>query len=158
WPASVKAVAEWFPKRERALATGIFNGASNFGVAFAAAAVWIAQTFSWQTAFLFTGGLGFVWLALWLRLDDSPNQHPDLSPEERTVIEDDQSAVPEEEAARIPWLTLLRFRQGWAFFIAKFMTDPVWWFYLYWLPSYLTKERGFSPMASISALIIPYVT
>jgi ACS family hexuronate transporter-like MFS transporter len=73
------------------------------------------------------------------------------------VIEDEQSAVPEEKAVRIPWLSLLRYRQGWAFFIAKFMTDPVWWFYLYWLPSYLTKERGFSTMASVSALIVPYL-
>ncbi len=157
WPASVKAVAEWFPRRERALATGIFNGASNFGVAFAAVAVWIAQTFSWQAAFLFTGGLGFVWLILWLKFYYSPRKHAALAPDELTLIEGEQASLPEAPAIRIPWLSLLRYRQGWAFFIAKFMTDPVWWFYLYWLPSYLTKERGFSPIASVSALIIPYL-
>jgi len=156
WPASVKAVAEWFPRRERALATGIFNGASNFGVAFAAVAVWVANTFNWQTAFLLTGGIGFLWLLLWLRFYHSPRQHPEASPEEVKLIEEDQ-AGGEVKAVRIPWITLLRFRQGWAFFIAKFMTDPVWWFYLYWLPSYLVKERGFSPIGSVSALIVPYI-
>lgn len=157
WPASVKAVAEWFPKRERALATGIFNGASNFGVAFAAVAVWVANAFGWQAAFIFTGGLGFVWLMIWLRFYYAPQSHPELSPDELKLIEQDHTAGDEIQAVRIPWITLLRFRQGWAFFIAKFMTDPVWWFYLYWLPSYLVKERGFSPTASVSALIIPYV-
>lgn len=157
WPASVKAVAEWFPKRERAFATGIFNGASNFGVAFAAVAVWVANTFNWQTAFLFTGGLGFVWLLLWLRFYYSPRKHPELAPEELNLIEEDRSGTPDVEAMKIPWITLLRYRQGWAFFVAKFMTDPVWWFYLYWLPSYLVRERGFSPIGSVSALIVPYV-
>jgi ACS family hexuronate transporter-like MFS transporter len=157
WPASVKAVAEWFPKKERALATGIFNGASNFGVMFAAAAVWIAHTFGWQMAFAFTGGLGFVWFAVWLKYYHAPRKHPALSPEELALIEGDhESAVAEEEAIKIPWVFLLRYRQGWAFFVAKFMTDPVWWFYLYWLPSYLVKERGFSTMASISVLMVPY--
>jgi ACS family hexuronate transporter-like MFS transporter len=157
WPASVKAVAEWFPKRERALATGIFNGASNFGVAFAAVAVWIAQTFNWQTAFLFTGGLGFIWLFIWRRYYYTPREHSELSPDELKLIEGDQVSLSDDEAIRIPWISLLRYRQGWAFFVAKFMTDPVWWFYLYWLPSYLVKERGFSPIGSVSALIIPYV-
>jgi ACS family hexuronate transporter-like MFS transporter len=157
WPASVKAVAEWFPKRERALATGIFNGASNFGVAFAAVAVWIAQTLNWQSAFLFTGGIGFVWLAIWLKYYYAPRKHARLSPDELNLIEGEEVSLPEEDAIKIPWISLLRYRQGWAFFIAKFMTDPVWWFYLYWLPSYLVKERGFSPIGSVSALIIPYV-
>ena len=159
WPASVKAVAEWFPKRERALATGLFNGASDFGVAFAAGAVWIASKLGWQAAFLFTGALGFIWLYLWLKYYYAPRKHAALSPEELELIESDQSPeLAEQETIRIPWVSLLRYRQGWAFFVAKFMTDPVWWFYLYWLPSYLVKERGFSTMASVSALIIPYLT
>jgi ACS family hexuronate transporter-like MFS transporter len=159
WPASVKVVAEWFPKKERALATGIFNGASNFGVAFAAVVVWIAQAFGWQAAFIFTGGLGFAWLALWLRFYYTPREHPELAPEELQLIESDREPETAEEAAiKIPWVYLLRYRQAWAFFIAKFMTDPVWWFYLYWLPAYLAKERGFSPIASVSALIVPYIT
>jgi MFS transporter, ACS family, hexuronate transporter len=159
WPASVKAVAEWFPKRERALATGLFNGASDFGVAFAAGAVWIGGIFGWQAAFLFTGALGFLWLFLWLKYYYAPRQHARLSPDELKLIEDDPvSDLAEEQAIKIPWVYLLRYRQGWAFFVAKFMTDPVWWFYLYWLPSYLAKERGFSAMASVSALIIPYIT
>jgi ACS family hexuronate transporter-like MFS transporter len=157
WPASVKAVAEWFPKRERALATGIFNGASNFGVAFAAVAVWVSQTFNWQSAFLFTGGLGFIWLYLWLKYYYAPRKHAALAPTELALIESDAVEAPAEAEVRIPWISLLRYRQGWAFFIAKFMTDPVWWFYLYWLPSYLVKERGFSPVASVSALIVPYL-
>ncbi len=158
WPASVKAVAEWFPVRERALATGIFNGASNFGVAFSVAVVWVGHTFGWQGAFIATGGVGFLWLAIWLRLYYTPQKHPELSPEEFRLIESDHSEPKvEEQAIRVPWVFLLRYRQGWAFFIAKFMTDPVWWFYLYWLPSYLVKERGLSTMASVSALIIPYL-
>jgi ACS family hexuronate transporter-like MFS transporter len=159
WPASVKAIAEWFPRRERAFATGLFNGASDFGVAFAAGAVWIAHTFGWQAAFVFTGALGFLWLFFWLKFYYTPRDHPALSPEELSLIESDQIAeTAAEEAIHIPWVSLLRYRQGWAFFVAKFMTDPVWWFYLYWLPSYLVKERGFSTMASVSALIIPYIT
>jgi ACS family hexuronate transporter-like MFS transporter len=159
WPASVKAVAEWFPTRERAFATGLFNGASDFGVAFAAIAVWTANAFGWQAAFLFTGGLGFLWLALWLKFYYSPRQHAQLAPAELKLIESDQiPAAADEQAIKIPWVYLLRYRQGWAFFVAKFMTDPVWWFYLYWLPSYLVQKRGFSTMASVSALIIPYIT
>jgi ACS family hexuronate transporter-like MFS transporter len=159
WPASVKVVAEWFPRKERALATGIFNGASNFGLAFAAVVVWISQVFGWQSAFIVTGLLGFVWLALWLRFYRTPRQHPELALEELALIESGQIVeAPEETAVKVPWIYLLRYRQGWAFFIAKFMTDPVWWFYLYWLPAYLSKVRGFSPIASVSALIIPYIT
>ncbi len=158
WPASVKAVAEWFPIRDRALATGIFNGASNFGVAFAVAVVWVAHTFGWQGAFLATGAAGFVWLIFWLRIYRAPREHPELSPDELAVIESDHlSRQTEERAVYVSWIVLLRYRQGWAFFAAKFMTDPVWWFYLYWLPAYLVKERGLSTMASVSALIIPYL-
>lgn len=159
WPASVKAVSEWFPKRDRALATGIFNGASNFGVAFAAGAVWVAQVWGWQAAFIVTGALGLLWLYFWLKYYYAPREHPALSNEELQIIEQDHESVEaEEKAIHIPWVYLLRYRQAWAFLVAKFLTDPVWWFYLYWLPSYLSKERGFSPIASVSALIIPYVT
>ncbi len=158
FPASIKAVAEWFPKKERALATGIFNSGTNVGVMIAPIAVWLAHAIHWQAAFLFTGVVGFGWLILWLKFYRSPQEHPRLDPEELKFIESDVApAATEEQAMRIPWIYLLRYRQAWAFFIGKFLTDPVWWFYLYWLPSYLSKERGFSAMASASVLIIPYL-
>jgi ACS family hexuronate transporter-like MFS transporter len=158
FPASIKAVAEWFPKKERALATGIFNSGTNVGVMIAPIAVWLAHAIHWQAAFLFTGVVGFGWLVLWLKFYRSPQEHPRLDPEELKFIESDAApAATEEQAMRIPWIYLLRYRQAWAFFIGKFLTDPVWWFYLYWLPSYLSKERGFSAMASASVLIIPYL-
>ena len=139
FPAAIKTVAEWFPQRERALATGIFNSGSNVGAVVAPLVVpWIALTYGWRWAFLATGALGFVWLFFWLTFYHKPEQHPRLSPQERAFIGSD----PVEATAEIPWHRLIGKRQTWAFALGKFLTDPVWWFYLSWLPKFLNKQHG----------------
>ena len=139
FPAAIKTVAEWFPKRERALATGIFNSGSNVGAIAAPLLVpWIALAYGWRWAFVGTGTLGFVWLIFWLAFYRTPEEHPRLSPQERALIGSDM----EEAAVKIPWPRLLGLRQTWAFALGKFLTDPVWWFYLSWLPKFLNKKHG----------------
>jgi len=139
FPAAIKAVAEWFPRKERAFATGIFNAGTNVGAIIAPAIVpWIALTFSWQWAFIITGAIGFSWLLLWFWLYDAPETHPRLTREELAFIRQD----PEEPAVHIPWLRLIGYRQTWTFALGKFMTDPVWWFYLYWIPKFLNEQHG----------------
>lgn len=155
FPGCVKAVAEWFPKRQRAFATGIFNAGTNVGVMLSPAIVAVAMAIGWKGAFLVTGALGFVWLFFWWLLYRSPADHPRLSAEERALIQSDHE--PEPKAAKIPWPMLLRYRQAWAFFLGKAMTDPVWWFYLYWLPSYLNKERGLTALTASVMLVWPYL-
>jgi ACS family hexuronate transporter-like MFS transporter len=140
FPAAIKAVAEWFPKKERALATGIFNSGANIGAVVAPLVVpWLTMTYGWYGAFLATGALGFVWLVFWLRVYARPERHPRLSAGELRYIDSDRD---EAAPTRIPWAQLLGFRQTWAFVIAKFLTDPIWWFYLYWLPPFLHRSYG----------------
>lgn len=139
FPAAIKTVAEWFPRRERALATGIFNSGSNIGAIVAPLVVpFIAVRWGWQAAFLFTGILSATWLVVWLSVYRPPEQHSRLSNAERQFIRSDT----EQSTARVPWLQLLRHRQAWAFVMAKFMTDPIWWFFLFWLPKFLHAEYG----------------
>jgi len=139
FPASIKSVAEWFPKKERALATGIFNAGTNIGAIITPLIVpWIAVHLGWRWAFLFTGALGFVWLALWLIWYRRPEQHPRCIAGEREYIQSDPAAPP----GKIPWARLLRYRQTWTFAAGKFMVDPIWWFYLFWIPDYLQREHG----------------
>lgn len=139
FPASIKTVAEWFPKKERALATGIFNAGTNVGVIVAAFSVpWIALHLGWRWTFLVTGAVGFVWLAFWLALYRRPEEHPRLSERELSYIRSD----PPESTAKVPFARLLPHRQMWAFAIGKFLTDPIWWFYLFWLPDFLNKKFG----------------
>lgn len=155
FPVAIKTVAEWFPVRERALATGIFNSGANVGITVAPVAVWIAAQLGWRVAFLVTGALGLGLLVLWQKLYRPMREHPRLSARERARIEEEHIAPAETET--IPWAVLLRYRQMWGLIVAKFLTDPVWWFYLYWLPSYLNKERGLSALAGAGLLIIPYL-
>jgi MFS transporter, ACS family, hexuronate transporter len=139
FPAAIKTVAEWFPRRERAFATGIFNSGSNVGAILAPLAVPIvAVTWGWQAAFLFTGVLSAIWLVTWLAVYRPPAQHPTLTSTELAYIRSD----PDEPALRLPWTQLLRHRQAWAFVAAKFLTDPIWWFFLFWLPKFLNSEYG----------------
>ncbi len=155
FPAAIKAVAEWFPKRERALATGLFNSGTNFGAIFAPAVVpWLTVTFGWPAAFVATGALGFVWLGFWLLLYERPDRKKGLAPGELAHI---QSDPPEPAAAKVPWRSLLRYRQTWAFVIGKFLTDPIWWFYLYWLPKFLNARHGLTITALGLPLIVIYV-
>lgn len=139
FPGAIKTVAEWFPKKERAFATGIFNSGSNVGAIVTPLAVpFIALTWGWQWAFIITGALGFIWLIFWLMIYREPAEHPKVSKEELAHIQSD----PVESTVKIPWLSLFPHRQTWAFAMGKFMTDPVWWFYLYWLPKFLNQEHG----------------
>ncbi len=139
FPAAIKTVAEWFPKRERALATGIFNSGSNVGAIVAPAVVpWIAVTFGWRWAFIATGAVGLAWLVLWWWLYEQPEAHPRLTAAELSYIRSD----PQDAATRISWSRLARVRQTWAFAIGKFLTDPIWWFYLYWIPKFLNEKHG----------------
>lgn len=139
FPASIKSVAEWFPKRERALAAGIFNAGTNIGAIVTPLIVpWIAIHLGWRWAFLLTGGLGFAWLILWLLLYRKPEDHPQCTAEERSYIQSD----PLEAATKIKWAQFLPQRQTWAFAAGKFMIDPIWWFYLFWIPDYLQRQHG----------------
>ena len=139
FPASIKTVAEWFPQKERALATGIFNAGSNAGVILATLIVpWITIRYGWKMAFVFTGALGFVWLAFWLLLYRRPEVHPLLSKSELEYITRDRPAP----VAHIRWAQLIPHRQTWAFIFAKFLTDPIWWFLLFWIPDFLQRNHG----------------
>jgi ACS family hexuronate transporter-like MFS transporter len=139
FPASIKCVAEWFPRKERALATGVFNAGTNIGAIVTPLIVpWIAVHLGWRWAFLLTGALGFAWLVLWLWLYRSPEQHPYCTPSERKYIQSD----PVAPAGKIKWSQLLPHRQMWAFAAGKFMIDPIWWFYLFWIPDYLQRTHG----------------
>jgi len=142
FPSAIKAVAEWFPRRDRALATGVFNSGANIGAVIAPALLpWITVRFGWQACFLLLGVLGFLWLGAWLALYALPEQLPALSDPERAHIASDP---PEAPGAKVPWSTLLRHRQTWAFIAGKFLTDPIWWFYLYWLPKFFARQHGLS--------------
>lgn len=139
FPAAIKTVAEWFPRRERAFATGIFNAGSNIGAIVAPATVpFITLALGWQAAFLTTSVLSAAWLIAWLTTYRTPEQHPKVSASELALIRSD----PQEPTERVAWLKLLRHRQTWAFVMAKFMTDPIWWFFLFWLPKFLNAEYG----------------
>ncbi len=154
FPAAIKTVAEWFPRRERAFATGLFNAGSNVGAILAPLAVpVVAITWGWQAAFLFTGVLSALWLVTWLAVYRPADQHPKLSPGELAYIRSD----PEEPATRLPWTQLLRHRQAWAFVVAKFLTDPIWWFFLFWLPKFLNQEYGLTLTQLGPPLIAIYV-
>lgn len=154
FPASIKTVAEWFPRKERALATGIFNAGTNVGVLVAAVTVpWLTLSYGWRWTFVVTGLTGFAWLILWLALYRRPEEHKSLSAAELKYIRSD----PSESTAKVPWRRLLPYRQTWAFAIGKFMTDPIWWIYLFWLPDFLNKSYGIDLKRIGLPLIIVYV-
>jgi len=154
FPASIKTVAEWFPVRERAFATGIFNAGSNIGAIVAPLVVpFIALRWGWPAAFVAVGLLGFVWLLFWLPAYKRPRDHPRVSRGELAYIESD----PPESPARIKWTALLKHRQTWAFALGKFLTDPIWWFYLYWLPKFLDARYGIKLATVALPLIVIYV-
>jgi len=154
FPSAIKAVAEWFPQRERALATGIFNAGTNVGAIVAPlVAPFVVAVWGWPAAFLFTGVLSAAWLATWLMGYRSPSEHAGLSPAELAYIRSD----PPDTPRKLPWSQLLRHRQTWAFVVAKFMTDPIWWFFLFWLPSFLNSQYGLSLTALGPPLVVIYL-
>jgi ACS family hexuronate transporter-like MFS transporter len=154
FPASIKCVAEWFPKKERALATGIFNAGTNIGAIITPLVVpWIVVHWGWRWAFIGTGSLGFAWLILWLLLYRKPREHPLCTDREREYIESDAESVD----GKIKWAQLLPHKQTWAFAAGKFMTDPIWWFYLFWIPDYLQREHGLHLMQIGLPILVIYV-
>ena len=155
FPASIKTVAEWFPARERALATGIFNAGTNVGAIVAPIMVpIIASAFGWRAAFIWTGLLSATWLAFWLVIYRPPQEHPKLSPRELEYIRSDQ---PPTGTVKMRWADLLKHRQTWAFALGKGMTDPIWWFYLFWLPKFLDARFGLKLSQLIAPLVVIYL-
>ncbi|HEX8146109.1 MAG TPA: MFS transporter [Pyrinomonadaceae bacterium] len=167
WPGAAKAVAEWFPVRQRAFGMALFNSGAAIGSIVAPPLIiWLQLRYGWQTTFLVTGALGFVWLALWLVFYETPDRHRWITDEERALIkeapeveggaEEAKAATAESDAAP-RWRELLRHRQVWAIVVARFFTDPVWWLYITWLPLYLSRARGFSLKEIGMFAWVPYV-
>ncbi|HEY7404955.1 MAG TPA: MFS transporter [Candidatus Angelobacter sp.] len=153
FPAAIKTVAEWFPKKERALATGIFNSGANVGATVGPLLVlWVASRYGWQSAFVSTGLLSFIPIIFWLRSYRRPQEHPRLSAAELEYIQSD----PVEPTTQVPWARLLPHRQTWAFLIGKFLTDPIWWFFLFWLPKFLNTSHGLQLTALGPPLVVIY--
>jgi ACS family hexuronate transporter-like MFS transporter len=151
FPAAIKTVAEWFPRKERAFATGIFNAGSNVGAIVAPAVVpWIALTWHWQAAFIITGLAGLLWVVFWLPLYHPPAEHPRMTAGELNLIQSD----PPDAPVKIRWLNLLEYRQTWAFAIGKFLTDSIWWFYLFWFPLFMNDRFG----VDLKSIGLPMIT
>jgi len=155
FPAAIKTIAEWFPKKERAFATGLFNAGSNVGAIVAPLTVpWIAGHWGWRWAFILTGAFGLLWLMFWLPVYRRPENHAKVSARELAHI---QSDPPDPPAAKIPWVRLIPHRQTSAFAIGKYLTDPVWWFYLYWIPTFFREHYKLDLLGSAAPLIVIYV-
>ncbi len=154
FPAAIKTVAEWFPKEERAFATGIFNAGSNIGAVTCPLIVpWLATTWGWQAAFIVTGAVGFVWVAAWQLVYRPPEGHPRVSAAELAHIRKD----PPDPAGKIPWLVLLRYRQTWAFVVGMAASSPIWWFYIFWAPDFLNKRYELGLTQSSLPLMIMFL-
>lgn len=154
FPAAVKSVAEWFPRQERALATGIFNSGTNIGAVVAPIMVpWVLGAYGWQVAFILTGMVGFIWLIFWWWGYESPQRHKHVSAQELAHIMHDNDA---SAAGAIRWIDLIRIRQTWAFILGKLLTDPVWWFFLFWLPSYFASSFNLDLKKPSMPLIVVY--
>lgn len=154
FPAAIKAVAEWFPRRERALATGLFNSGANVGAVIAPLAVpWLTLHFGWRISFVVLGAVGFVWLGFWYWLYQSPQQSRRVAAAELEHIHSDP---PEPSREEIPWRQLLGHRQTWAYVVAISFTAPIWWFYLYWLPKFLHQQYGLDLASLGLPLVVIY--
>ncbi|SEI53502.1 MFS transporter, ACS family, hexuronate transporter [Dyadobacter koreensis] len=156
FPVAIKATAEWFPKKERALATGIFNSGANIGAVVAPIMVpWLLGAYGWQEAFLITGALGFVWLFFWWRYYEVPAKQERINKAEFDYIHSDNEPDTSKEAP-VKWLDLFKVRQTWAFVFGKMLTDPIWWFFLYWLPSYFAEAFKLNLSKPSLELVIVY--
>jgi ACS family hexuronate transporter-like MFS transporter len=154
FPAAIKVTAEWFPKRERAFATGLFNSGTNIGALLTPLVVPpITILWGWYWAFVITGALGLLWLAFWIPLYGPPDSHPRVGEAELAHIKSD----PPDPPVHIPWIQLLRYRQTWAFALGKFLTDPVWWLYLFWIPDFLGRNYGIDLKTIGPPLIVIYL-
>lgn len=175
FPAAIKATADYFPKKERSLATGIFNSGANVGAILAPLTVpWIAEEWGWEMAFILVGAVGFLWLVFWLFFYDKPEKQKRLSAaeleyirsddgQERAIVPETETSTPDPAAAlpptpveKVSWFKLLTFKQTWAFAFGKFMTDGVWWFFLFWLPAYLKAQYGMTGTEIMLPLAVLY--
>lgn len=161
FPAAIKATAAYFPKEERSLATGIFNSGANVGAILAPLTVpWIAKVWGWEMAFILVGAIGFVWMGFWLLLYEKPEEQKRLSVEELAYIQKDtyiERNIPVEKSEKaMSWMQLFSYKQTWAFAFGKFMTDGVWWFFLFWLPSYLKAQYGMNSTEIMLPLAVLY--
>jgi len=159
FPAANKTIAEWFPKKERALATGIYNSGSNVGAILAPIVVpWIAVKWGWQWAFIITGAIGLLWLIFWFILYEIPAKHKKLKKPEFDYIhsDEDEKIVETSDKKQVSWFKLLTYRQTWAFFVGKGLTDPIWWFWLFWLPAFLDAQYNLTGMQVTLPLAVVY--
>jgi ACS family hexuronate transporter-like MFS transporter len=157
FPAANKSTAEWFPKKERALAFGIFNSGTNVGAIVAPLAIpAMVVAWGWQAAFIITGALGFIWVILWFIFYEVPERHKKVSAGELAYIHSDADEQAETKE-KVPWLKLLKYRQTWLFFIGKGLTDPIWWFYLFWIPGWLSTVRGAGLSVSSFGLPLAFI-
>jgi MFS transporter, ACS family, aldohexuronate transporter len=154
FPAAIRAVAEWFPIKERAFATGIFNSGTNIGAVITPIIVpWVTITYGWYWAFILTGALGFLWLFVWLPLFGAPDTHPRVNAAELAHIHSEPSPPP----TYLPLRAILPHRQTWAFAIGKFLTDPIWWLYLFWVPDFLNRNYGLNLLSAGPPLVAIYL-
>lgn len=157
FPSAIKAIAEWFPKKERALATGIFNSGTNVGAIVAPLAIpAMIVAWGWQSAFIITGGLGFIWIIFWFLFYEVPEKHKKVSAAELAYINSDVDEQSETKE-KVSWSKLLKYRQTWLFFIGKGLTDPIWWFYLFWIPGWLSTVRGTGLSVSSFGLPLAFI-
>lgn len=159
FPAAIKATAEYFPKRERSYATGIFNSGANIGAVLAPLSVpWIESMWGWEAAFIVIGVIGFVWLIFWIIFYDKPDHQKRLSAAELAYIrkDDEPEEVVNEDTKPVTWTQLIKFRQTWSFILGKFLTDGVWWFFLFWLPAYLKNAYGLEKLELTLPLTVLY--
>ncbi len=155
FPSAVKTVSEWFPKKERSFATGVFNAGANVGIILTALCVpFIIAHWGWRASFIVTGAIGVFVLFWWLAIYRSPEEHPKLSPEELAYIRQDG---PPEAAVPVKWRELVRYRATWAFAVPKFMTDAIWWFYLTWLPTFFNSNPAFTTKLDLKQIGIPFL-
>lgn len=159
WPGASKTVAEWFPKEERSVAVAIFDSGSSVGGALAALAIpWIALRFGWRWAFASSGSLGFVWLAAWLRIYHPIDRHPRVTQRELLIIREGQDSPEKSDRHGLQrWLHLAKDRNVWGIVLGRALTDPIWWFYVFWLPQYLSDARGFSLQRIAIFAWVPFV-
>jgi ACS family hexuronate transporter-like MFS transporter len=154
FPAGLKAVTEWFPKKERALATGLFNAGANVGAIITPLIVPVLTlTYGWRAAFVITGAASLIWLVAWLALYRRPRESKQLSSQELAYIESD----PADPVAKVPWVRLLGCKETWAFAVGKFLTDPIWWMFLFWTPDFLVKRHGLDLKTFGPPLVVIYV-
>ena len=159
FPAAIKVTAAYFPKHERSFATGIFNSGANVGAVLAPLSVpWIATTWGWEMAFVLIGGVGFIWLIFWLKYFDLPLLQKRVSAKELAYIQqhEENETIEKDNNQKIKWTKLFRYKQTWSFSIGKFLTDGVWWFFLFWLPAYLKEKYGMSATEMALPLVVLY--